>query len=252
VNRKSALCPQNLVAAFVVLVVVALLSMHAPSTVGSTAPTPPPTTGSKAETYCAHVTMQTELDIPQYKRDALLPAYLKCVGSLNATAGTSAKAPPTIHATPVVASGIPRRVAGAGTIVDYGGGRFPSSLVFKNEWNEKLTDRLIRVYALTEMADPQTGLELPRPWQGVLWVDVVTLDESGHLDGGGIYKTPTKAGVIQIVDAVGQRLVVQTDNGTTFYFDIPSRRFVSSLVDGTVTPVPGTPARPTAEPYPPP
>jgi hypothetical protein len=42
---------------------------------------------------------------------------------------------------------------------------------------------------------------------------------------------------LDIVDAVGERLILHAANGTTFYFDVPSRQFVDSL---DVTAIPST------------
>ncbi len=42
-----------------------------------------------------------------------------------------------------------------------------------------------------------------------------------------MYKTPTKAGVVQVVDATGMRLKLVADDGQMFYFDIASRKFVA-------------------------
>ena len=56
--------------------------------------------------------------------------------------------------------------------------------------------------------------------------------------------TPLQVGAVQIKDAQGERLVLQSASGTTFYFDVPSRQFVPSL---SWTPMPG-PISPVATP----
>jgi hypothetical protein len=55
--------------------------------------------------------------------------------------------------------------------------------------------------------------------------------------------TPIQAGSLHIVDVVGERLILRSTNGTTFYFDVPTRQFVSSLdaVVPTFTPSPKSP-----------
>lgn len=53
--------------------------------------------------------------------------------------------------------------------------------------------------------------------------------------------TPVQVGAVRIVDAVGERLILQAKDGTTFYFDVPARRFVSSLTEA----VPSATLKPT-------
>ncbi len=65
----------------------------------------------------------------------------------------------------------------------------------------------------------------------------------------GTYDIPVKkGGPVRIVGAQGQRLILKTDIGTIFYFDLPSRRFVSSLTE--IVPTATPPATPTGRPYP--
>jgi hypothetical protein len=66
------------------------------------------------------------------------------------------------------------------------------------------------------------------------------------------YLTPIKVGLIQVVDAQDERIVLKTlDGNNTFYFDVPTRQFVDSLsvtsVAPTVTPLPTEAATPTIE-----
>jgi hypothetical protein len=63
----------------------------------------------------------------------------------------------------------------------------------------------------------------------------------------GEYQTASAAGSLHIVDAVGARLVLQSSNGTTFYFDVPSRRYVDSL-DAAPPPTATEPVDPTSIP----
>lgn len=54
------------------------------------------------------------------------------------------------------------------------------------------------------------------------------------------YSTPLKAGSVQIVGAQGERLILLSDQGMTFYFDVAGERFVNSLTEvvPSVTPAP--------------
>lgn len=131
-----------------------------------------------------------------------------------------------------------RRKAGAGTIVEYRSPRVPSYYISENYWYAEINGRLIVVSPVAQRANVD-GTELPRPWQGEIWVNVSTLDESKDFEGG-IFPIPAKAGRIKVVDAKGQRLAIHAETGSMFYFDVPTRQFVSSL----------DPATPTVNPYP--
>ena len=139
-----------------------------------------------------------------------------------------------------------RQPAGAGTIIwnietplDKAGYQITGSM-----WVEDKETGVIEVYAGAERNDFNNWNDPPP--QGM----VLVLDETpGGISGG--YKTPTQLGPIQIINAQGERLILQTlnrSNRVTFYFDIPSRQFVDSLTV-TVTPSPPT-ATPAPSAYP--
>jgi hypothetical protein len=60
--------------------------------------------------------------------------------------------------------------------------------------------------------------------------------------------TPTKHGAVSVVSEQNNRLTLVSTDGTTYYFDLPARRFVDSL---TVV-VPSATPLPTYTPFPPP
>jgi hypothetical protein len=78
--------------------------------------------------------------------------------------------------------------------------------------------------------------------QGVVVVQVMKMDSHGdiHEVYYRLFPTPTQSGSVHITGAVGERLILQATNGTTFYFDVPSRQYVPSLT-WTSTPVPISP-----------
>ncbi len=53
-----------------------------------------------------------------------------------------------------------------------------------------------------------------------------------------------------IVDAVGQRLIIETEGGDTFYFDVSASKFATSLTDPLPTRTPGPTLTPRATPTP--
>lgn len=61
------------------------------------------------------------------------------------------------------------------------------------------------------------------------------------------YLAPGQVKSLEIIDAVGERLVLHSADGATFYFDVPTRRYVSSLTV-TVTAPPSTAAPATPVP----
>ena len=61
------------------------------------------------------------------------------------------------------------------------------------------------------------------PSQGAVMVTPVAAGQRG-----GRYLTPTKHGAVRVVDAVGEVLELEAEDGTTFYFDVPSRKFLDA------------------------
>lgn len=135
--------------------------------------------------------------------------------------------------------------AGSGTIVYGWTVRIdPQSGDPGNAWYENLVNK--RLIVGTGALRDYPG-ELPGASKGFVQVWFENL-EGDVLSVDGMYLTPTKAGLVTIVDAVGERLILKAESGMTFYFDIPSRRFVSSLTEvvPTITPI----ATPKSKPYP--
>lgn len=120
---------------------------------------------------------------------------------------------------------IPRHPAGVGNIVTDFVPPFPAmSHVITSMWYEDTAATRIIVYAGALRDNP--GVEAPAS-QGVVIVVTQTM-ESAALPGGGTYLAPGKTGPLHIVDAIGGRLVLQSDNGAMLYFDVSTPQFVSS------------------------
>lgn len=81
-------------------------------------------------------------------------------------------------------------------------------------------DRRISMYA---GGDGYMG----NPLQGILIMLIASPDGLTPLARGERYNTPTLNGPVQITDAVGERLTLQADDGTTFYFDVATRQWVN-------------------------
>lgn len=156
---------------------------------------------------------------------------------------------PTVEPNEVVTLDIPRiqTKAGAGTIDSHFGRVLPAwQGIGGNTWVETLGNKRLVVETAALRDDP-TGVQSTAASQGVVFVWFETLDEK-VLAYDGEYLSPVKAGLLTIVDARGERLILKAENGMTFYFDVPSRRFVSSLTEvvPTITPI----VTPTPKPYP--
>jgi hypothetical protein len=152
------------------------------------------------------------------------------------------EAPRTIFAPTAV---VPRTPAGAGTILESGASPLSSMYVIENSW---ISEANGRKYLVFSGAEREEGPPQPRStMQGIVVVWVSTLSGQG-LHEGGYFSTPVEKGPVRIVGAQGQRLILQADDGTTFYFDVASYRFVSSLTE--VVPTATVPATPTGLPNP--
>jgi hypothetical protein len=92
----------------------------------------------------------------------------------------------------------------------------PSTRVdFGNCWSGRINDEYIFVSALVKKADPT---------QGLLQVYTTTVGVS-YFGPVSWYSTPTRSGLIKVVDATGYRLTLRADDGTLFYFDVLTRQW---------------------------
>lgn len=132
------------------------------------------------------------------------------------------------------------RAAGAGRLIEGGLSPFCGTcFVLENVWYETVAGKMIAVYAGALPDNP--GASSRPASQGM----VMIIGEAG-------YPTTTRVGPVRIIDAQGERLILKAEDGTTLYFDVPGRRFVSSLTEPvpTVSPTPVPQFTPTIKPYP--
>jgi hypothetical protein len=127
-------------------------------------------------------------------------------------------------------------IAGVGLITTkLGSPVSPASFSASNAWMETTSSGRIVAYAGAYASDSTQGV-------------IIVSERAGTIRNW--FPTPVKAGKLTITGAQGERLILGSDNGTTFYFDVPGRMFVSSLtvVVSTVTPVPTFTSAPTITP----
>ena len=84
-----------------------------------------------------------------------------------------------------------------------------------NGWSGIWDRKAIAIYAGATSNDPDQG------------VIAVAINSAPF----GNFPTPTKHGGVRVVSEQGNRLTLVSTDGTTYYFDIPSRRFVASLTE---------------------
>jgi hypothetical protein len=110
----------------------------------------------------------------------------------------------------------------------------------ENGWSGWLDGSKVAVYA-GSYGDPS---------QGVLEVLI-----SAPHGFDGRFLTPARHGAVRVIGEQHNRLILQTKDGTLFYFDLAARRYVSSMTEVALTATPAsiyppvTPS-PTFHPYP--
>ncbi len=122
--------------------------------------------------------------------------------------------------------GPPKRAAGAGLIVeDNRCGLDKHQLGSKNHWRETNGPLMTAVCA---------GTTYFMPYKAQLLVEVDNLDTRRIAEGPDMYDVPAPVLWVRVIDAVGERLILQADTGAQFAFDVPTRQWVT--LDGTPLP----------------
>lgn len=129
---------------------------------------------------------------------------------------------------------------GTGILTEFGSPRAFYMDQFRGHghaWFQRVGHLEIAVYAGYDTEDPDQGV-----------VIVSRFGPNGLIDESW-NDTPTKSGSVWIVDAVGERLILSSEGGETFYFDVPGDQFTDSLdeIVPTITPAP---IPPTSTPIP--
>ncbi len=88
-----------------------------------------------------------------------------------------------------------------------------------NSWKDKVNGKWMEVWAGKREKDTE-------PAQGIIFVVEGNMWENG--DKRMEYLTPTKAGGVRIKSVVNFKFTLESETGVTFFFDLPSRTFVTS------------------------
>lgn len=102
-------------------------------------------------------------------------------------------------------------------------------------WEEWTYDSFVTIFA---------GRMNASPTQGIVWVQI-TPHYKLYQDRL-VIPSPVQAGTLSITDAVEERLILNSEQGGTFYFDVPSLSFADSLQE-KIPPATSIPEPPTEE-----
>lgn len=208
-----------------------------------------------AESLCDQAfPLRLDTSIAPEKRTFQETEYQRCVQARKSAEAGSPQTPDfsnrpspkaTFGAAPTAV--VPRTTAGAGTILESDASPLGPLYVIENSWVFETQGRKYQVYAgaQREEGPPQSRNTM----QGIVVV-WVWANDGNPMSGGGTYNVPSKKGPVRIVGAQGQRLILKTDDSSTFYFDVPARRFVSSLTESVPAATLSAPATPRAPAYP--
>jgi hypothetical protein len=99
----------------------------------------------------------------------------------------------------------------------------PSDVVVQNTWQRQIANVPVLVEAGTLEYHPETGVLAVTTWPVSYWA---------------FYYTPANTGSVRIVAEQNNRLTLQSVQGATYYFDVPSLKFAESLNQVLPTPTP--------------
>ena len=126
---------------------------------------------------------------------------------------------------PSVLANVTRRTAGLGTIIEDGQAPLPSmSYLGVNGWYRQTSNETLMVFAGAKIRDDFQGHR--DTLQGVLEILALTPDGKFLPSERGEYVTPIALGPVRIVDAQGEQLTLVAPDGTGFFFNVASRKFI--------------------------
>lgn len=100
------------------------------------------------------------------------------------------------------------------------GSRSASTIWRVNGWYEEPNDTRIVVIA-------GRSYEKGSPRQGQVYIAIYDLSTRQLLEEPMVYSSPSRHGELRITDVVGERLALEAEDNTQFYFDVPTRTWSS-------------------------
>lgn len=100
--------------------------------------------------------------------------------------------------------------------------------IVENVWYKDTQGGTLRTYVYGGFIPAPGGFPTQ---QGVVVVQMLKMDSYGDIQQVYYrqFPTQTQSGSVHITGAVDERLILQATKGISFYFDVPSRQFVSSM-----------------------
>jgi hypothetical protein len=140
--------------------------------------------------------------------------------TLSATPAATQTGDPDYRATSfALMTAIPEITASRPTgIFDAGAEFFHEGYRMQNAWQNLVNGYWADVVAGARANDPEQGV-IFSSWQ------------FPNAAIGQFYDTPVRAGAVRIIAEQNYRLTLEAANGTLFYWDVPSQRFVTSLTE---------------------
>ena len=110
-----------------------------------------------------------------------------------------------------------------------------AGIIWQEKWSPRC-NRVMRVLNQWIESKPQQNLSIvvcagsqpPRvnSQQGIVGILTQDISTGAVLSGPDFYQTPSQVGAVQVVDAVGERLTLASENGTHFLFDLTTRQWL--------------------------
>lgn len=149
---------------------------------------------------------------------------------------------PNLAISRAIFGGIP---AAAGSITKIIPPFYTHAYGFENSWYEITDNESSITYVHAGYVPTTTGAASQ---QGLVVVQVLYRNPTtGAYDMTYLsqFPTPTESGPVHVAGAIEERLILQSTQGTTFYFDVPARQFVlSPTITVTVPPPTESPVTP--------
>jgi hypothetical protein len=219
-NTRRLLSKSILTVLLQSVLLMVLLSLSACFTLPESGPVP--TSVSSLQTPIPHATQIADRSLAATKQ-----AFQQIVQQTVERARVESPTPE-----PTVFSPEPRSTpAGAGAIVSMIPLFYTHDFHFENSWYKDTEGGSARTFVYAGSVSGPGG-EITQ--QGLVVVQVLKMSLKNNQRSMDVtyykqFQTPSQSGSVHITGAVGERLILLSTNGTTFYFDVPARLFVPSL-----------------------
>ena len=124
------------------------------------------------------------------------------------------------------------RPAEFGIIIETSFSPLRSSYLIVNQWFAEFDNKKVYVLAGTLVSDlTGRGGALPKPWPSVIVIETITTEGEYISEESGLYRTDDNNGWLRIIDANQHEIILVTNNGKKYYFDLKSKTFSAQKSD---------------------